>query len=255
MDTVRAVLHREGSSHGVFVPFLSGYFLWTNREAIWKAKPGIEYLGILLIAAGLFLGVADIGEYHLKFIGFIFFISGLIAVLLGRDFFKETAFPLFFLIAMVPIPVEQYDALAGFVRDITLEGAIRMISIAGIPYFRDGIMVQLPNALLKVNLGCSGIRYLLSFIIFGTAYAYLFRKSNLSRLLIILLTFPISIAASIGRLTSIFLLTYFFGPHMAEKGPHIIISWIVFFIVLISCLAADQFFLVEKKNYSNRIKS
>jgi len=248
MDTIRAVLHREGSSHGVFVPFLSGYFLWINREAIWKARPKLDYFGILLLAAGLFLGIADIGEYHLKFIGFIFFVSGSIAFLLGRDFFKETAFPLFFLIAMVPVPAEANAVLAGFVRDITLEGAIQIIAIIGIPYFRDGIMVQLPNALLKVNLGCSGIRYLFSFVVFGTAYAYLYRKSNLSRLLIILLTFPISIAASIGRLTSIFLLTYIFGPKMAEYWPHVIISWTVFFTVLIFCLAADQFLLARKQS-------
>jgi len=216
-------------------------------ETIWNIKPRYDYSGIMLLAAGLFLGIADIGEYQLKFMGFIVFISGLIAFFLGRDFFKEAAFPLFFLITMVPFPAEAYMALANFIRNITLEGAIRIISITGIPYFREGIMVQLPNALLKVNLSCSGIRYLFSFFVFGIAYAYLYRKSNLSRLFIIALTFPISIAASIGRLTSIFLLTYIFGPKMAEHWPHIFISWTVFFIVLILCLASDQFFLARKQ--------
>ena len=247
MSTIHAVLHREGSSHGVFVPFLSGYFFWMKREAIWNIKTRYDYSGIMLLVAGLFLGIADIGEYHLKFIGFIVFISGLIALFLGRDFFKETAFPLFFLITMVPLPAETHLALADFVRNITLEGAIRIISIIGIPYFRGGITVQLPNALLKVDLSCSGIRYLFSFFVFGTAYVYLYRKSNLSRLFIIALIFPISIAASISRLTSIFLLTYLFGPKMAEYWPHVFISWTVFFIVLILCLASDQFFLARKQ--------
>ena len=33
-EVFSSVLHREGSSHGIFVPFISGYFLWLKRERI-----------------------------------------------------------------------------------------------------------------------------------------------------------------------------------------------------------------------------
>ena len=120
----------------------------------------------------------------------------------------------------------------------------------GISYFREDWLVQLPNALLKVNLGCSGIRYLISYFVFGLAYAWLYRETAGKRLLVVALTIPISLFASICRLTAIFILTYSFGPHMAEHRPHIITSWIVFLAILITSIAADQNF--QKHRYARR---
>ena len=143
---------------------------------------------------------------------------------------------------MIPIPDNVYIPLANYCRHIATTGSLKVISLFGISYFRDGWLVQLPNALLKINIGCSGIRYLISYFVFGLAYAYLFRSTTKARVLIVLLTIPISHFASICRLVAIYVLTYNFGPHMAEYWPHVITSWIVFFVILITCIAADQFF-------------
>ena len=121
----------------------------------------------------------------------------------------------------------------------------------GISFFREGYLIHLPNTVLNVAISCSGIRYLVSYFVFGIAYAYLYRKTVWSRIIVIFSIIPISLIASILRLTVIFLLTYIFGPHMADYWPHVLISWSVFFIVLILAIGLDQFFLnkpqVKKK--------
>jgi hypothetical protein len=38
---------------------------------------------------------------------------------------------------------------------------------------------------------------------------------------------------------------------MAEHWPHVIISWIVFFVILITCIAADQYF--QKRRYTRTL--
>ena len=38
-DLIVSVVHREGSSHGVFVPFISVIFLWQRWERIKKIEP------------------------------------------------------------------------------------------------------------------------------------------------------------------------------------------------------------------------
>jgi len=242
ISLISAVVHREGSSHGVFVPFLSAFFLWTKREAIREIEPRYDYLGIPFVVVGAFFPVFNIGTYHVQILSFIVLIAGLIIIHLGRKFFKEISFPLFFLIAMIPIPKGFYLLLTNCLRDLTFGGSALLLSVFGIPFFKQGFLIHLPNAVLNISTGCTGIRYLISFFVFGLAYAYLYRTSLQSRLIIIGLTFPISLAASVCRLTAIFLLTYFIGPRMAEHWPHIFISWTVFFVILILSIASDRFF-------------
>jgi exosortase len=248
-SVIGAVLHRQGSSHGVFVPFLSGIFLWMNRSSLREIELRYDYIGIPLLLIGVFFPLFTIGTYHIQFLSFIVFVAGLIIIHLGRKYFKEISFPLLFLITMIPLPEHMHLTLANYTRNISFGGSSWIISLFGIPFMKEGLLIHLPDAVLKVNLGCSGIRYLISFFVFvisffvfGIAYAYLYRKTTWSRLIIIGLTIPISLAASILRLTAIFLLTFIFGPHMAEYWPHVFISWSVFFAILILSVASDRFF-------------
>jgi len=251
IKVISAVLHREGSSHGVFVPFLSLYFLWLKRADLKKNEPQYNYWGIILIALGAIVPLFNFGDFQLNFLSFIVFFAGIICLIFGKEFFKNIMFPLFFLITMIPIPENIYESMANYLRHISAGGSLKIISLFGISYFREGWFVQLPNALLKVNIGCSGIRYLISYFVFGLAYAWLFRETTGGRLLVVALTIPVSLFASICRLTAIFILTYNFGPRMAEHWPHIITSWIVFFLILITGIAADQYF--QKHRYARRL--
>jgi len=248
ISLIGAVLHRQGSSHGVFVPFLSGIFLWMNRSSIREIEPRYDHLGIPLLVVGIFFPLFNIGTYHIQFLSFIAFVAGLIIILLGRKYFKAISFPLLFLITMIPLPVNMHSTLANYTRNISFGGSSWIISLFGVPFMKEGLLIHLPNAVLKVNLACSGIRYLISFFVFGVAYAYLYRKTTWSRSIIIALTIPISLAASILRLTAIFLLTYIFGPHMAEYWPHVFISWSVFFAILVLSVASDRFFQTRFMN-------
>jgi exosortase len=251
IEVISAVLHREDSSHGVFVPFLSLYFLWLKRDNLKKIEPQYNYFGFILIFLGSIVPLFNIGNFQLDFLCFIVFLAGLIYVIFGKEFFKDITFPLFFLITMIPIPENIYESMANFTRHISFGGSLKVISFLGIPYFKQGWLIQLPNALLKVAISCSGIRYLISYFVFGLAYAWLYRDTTWGRLLVVILTIPISLFASICRLTAIFILTYNFGPRMAEHWPHIITSWIVFFLILITCIAVDQYFL--RHRYMRRI--
>ena len=253
IEVVFAILNREGSSHGFFIPFLSGFFIWTKRDVIRKIKPQYDFLGLPLLALGLLPPIIRFGTFHLYFIGFIFFVAGMIFTVLGRNYFKHIAFPIFFLITMTPLSGDVYIQVADYMRHITFSGSLVIISILKIPFYKDGWFIHLPNALLEVALGCSGIRYLVSYFIFGIAYAYLCRTTLFGRITLVTLTIPISLTASILRLTAIFVLTYLFGPRMSEHWPHVFISWSVFFAVLVIAVASDQF--IEKRQKARKLGS
>ena len=242
-EVVAAVLNREGSSHGVFIPFLTAYFIWTRKADLAGASAKKNPWGLVFCAFGLLPLLVPSAGYHVKFIGYIFFLSGIVLSGLGGAYFKVAAFPLFFLITMVPINGRAYYEFADLMRGITFEGALAVISIFDITAFRSGWYLHLPDTTLEVAKSCSGIRYLVSYVVFGMAYAYLMKRTLAGRLATVAATIPISLGASILRLSFIFLGAYYISPQMAEYWPHVIISWSVFFAVLMGSIYLDQYFM------------
>ena len=244
------VIHREGSSHGVFVPFLALYFLYLNLDTLKKIDLKTDPRGVVLMIAGLFFPVFNVGDFHIQFIAYILVLAGLVMLMFGKDMFKNTAFPVFFLITTVPIPPNLYEALANYSRTIAFGGSLKIISFFGIPYVRDGWLIELHNALLEVAISCSGIRYMISYFVFGIAYAYIMKTGTWARVATVAMTIPISHVASIFRLTVIFMMTHYFGPFWAQHKPHIWLSWFVFFSILFGVMFLDQHF--SKRSEANR---
>ena len=234
------VVNRNDSSHGIFVPFIAAYFLWTIKDRIKDTAIDYFWSGIPLLVVCLVFASAKIGSYQAQFIAFIVFICALVLVLLGKAMFKTVAFPVLFLITMTPLPPDLYSNLADFSRTIAFGGSLEIISWLDIPYHRVGWDIELPNAMLRVAEGCSGIRYLISFVVFGLAYAYLQKTSTSVRIITVLATIPISLFASICRLAIIFVMTYWVSPFWSQHGPHVVLSWFVFFTVLFSSIFIDQ---------------
>jgi exosortase len=141
---------------------------------------------------------------------------------------------------MIPLPESIYQQMAETLRAITTGGSIWLASLIHLPIFRESYNIKLPNMDLYVGMSCSGIRYLLSYFVFSLAYAFLLKRRTAARILTVCASFPISIAASILRLTVIYLSVYFIGPFMAAHGPHILLSWSVFLVVLVVAVAVDQ---------------
>jgi exosortase len=234
------VINRSDSSHGVFVPFLTAFFLWTARDRI-KANPiSFSWAGVPLVIVCVVPAVMGIKPVEIQFIAFIGFICGIVLTLLGIRMFKTLAFPILFLVTMVPIPMGFYNSLADMSRTIAFGASLKILKLLQIPYVRSGWDVELPNAILNVAVSCSGIRYLISFVVFGLAYAYLFRSTLPGRIATLLATIPISLFASTCRLTIIFVMTYWVSPFWSQHRPHVILSWFVFFTVMFTCILVDQ---------------
>jgi len=234
------VLNRGDSSHGVFVPVLTAYFFWSIKNRLKETPANFSWIGIPLIVVCLVMALAKIGNLQVQFIVFIILVNGLVLTFLGTKMLKATAFPILFLITMTPLPQNLYDNLANLSRTIAFGGSLKIISLFGIPYFRTGWDIELPDITLKVAMSCSGIRYLISFVVFGLAYSYLFKKSTCGKIAIVLATIPISIFASIWRLTIIFMMTYWVSPFWGQHKPHVILSWFVFGVVLFGSIFIDQ---------------
>jgi exosortase len=253
-ELVSSVLHREGSSHGLFVPFISGYFLWLKRERIRQLEPEFSLFPggvILLLSFFLFYITRGSSEVTLPALSFLMVAVGLVLAFFGKGIFKEVSFPVLFLATMIPIPETIYAQIGERMRAATTAGSVFLMQLIQHPIFRDGYNIQLQNMNLFIAMGCSGIRYLLSYFVFSLAYAYLFKTNLRSKVLVVLASLPIALVAGVLRLSTIYLATSYIGPFMAEHRPHVLLSWSVFLMVLVLAIASDQYLSNLKARKSN----
>jgi exosortase len=253
---ITAVTQRNDSSHGVFVPFLSAYFLWIRFHTLKGLKPEVALLpaGILFIAGILlfYLGSATIFSLFFSVLSYLFFAGALILLLFGTSVFRATAFPLFFLATMIPLPPDIYNHIAEWMRQANTLAAVAVTKAFGVPLFREDFYIHLPEVNLFVSDGCSGIRYLLSYFTFSLVYAFLFKQGIIVRLLVVLGSIPLALIGGITRLSVIFLAAHYISPVMAEDRPHIILSWAVFFFWLVMAVVVDQFLSRDRGGGSNK---
>jgi exosortase len=238
-----SVLHRQDASHGLCVPFISAYLVWLRFEQIKRVKPDFAPVpGIVIMGVGLLLLLfpGEETEVFLPALSFLLVAAGLVVGLFGKDAFKELRFPLFFLVAMIPLPKPLYAQLTEGMRMATTWLSVWVLQLFHFPIYREGYNVYLPNMNLFIANSCSGIRYLIPYFVFGLAYAFVCKKTLKSRGLVVLATIPISIIGGGLRQSLIFLSAHYIGPFMAEHRPHVIISWFVFVTVLVGAMALDR---------------
>ena len=157
----------------------------------------------------------------------------------GRAWMRAAAFPLAYLIFMMPMPDGMADALETASKSASSEVANLLFHLSGTPFLRAGAIFQLPNITIEVAQECSGIRS--SWVLFMTSIlaANLFLKTRWRRFALVAFVIPLGILRNGFRILVIGLLCVNVGPQMLHSIIHrrggpafFMLSLIPFFLVL-----------------------
>jgi exosortase C (VPDSG-CTERM-specific) len=236
-------------SYILLIPFVSAYLLYLRRDQLPK-NYGIDLpLAIVSLAGGL--GVlaftyssigqapADNGHLVLLTLSFLCCLAAGGFFFFGRGWMRAAAFPLAYLIFMVPMPNAMADALETASKYASAEVANLLFHISGTPFLRAGLIFQLPNITIEVAQECSGIRS--SWVLFMTSIlaANLFLKTPLRRFALVAFVIPLAILRNGFRILVIGLLCVNAGPQMINSLIHrrggplfFVLSLIPFFLLL-----------------------
>ena len=219
-------------SHGFLIPFISAYIIWTNREKISRIKIKPDNLGLLLLFIGLVLYILGItgAEFFTMRFSMIPVILGIVYSLCGREMTKSILLPVGFLVCMIPIPEILFNVVAFPLKLFAANVATSIIQFLSIPVVRDGNIIHLTGISLEVADACSGIRSLMSMIALGVAYAYLFQKSMLKRMILVLFILPITIITNVARVTGTGILSHYVGSSAASGFFHEFAGIVVFLV-------------------------
>jgi len=237
---------REEYSHGYFIPVISAYLIWREREALKQTRFEGAWLGVLLCLGGL--GLLLLGELSTIHVivqyALIAMVAGLTLSLVGRRGMPYIWAPLVFLLFMVPLPPFLHQKLSGILQLLSSELGVQVIRTFGISVFLEGNVIDLGTYQLQVVEACNGLRYLFPLMSFGFLCAYLFQAPLWQRALVFLSAVPITIAMNSVRIGIIGVLVEYAGPSMAEGFLHDFEGWAVF-MVCVGILLAEVWLLAR----------
>jgi exosortase C (VPDSG-CTERM-specific) len=217
------------NSYILLVPFIAGYLTYSQRVrnlvACRSSIAGTVTAGGVGFAA-LAVGIVwrprlsindDLGLMALAFVslvaagGFLF---------LGAMWMAARAFPIAFLIFLVPLPDAAVDWLENASMLASAEAAALFFSVAGTPMVHEGTVFQLPGIAIQVARECSGIHSSWVLFIAGLLASNLFLRTAWRRILLVAFVIPLGILRNGFRVFVIGQLCVHIGPYMINSRIH-----------------------------------
>jgi exosortase len=222
-------LHDERSTHILVVPFISAFFIGLRRKEIFAKATWSPALGIPLFLAGIvlwfglrpslvFLQVVDALSATAALIVYLWVSVFLLCY--GRTATRAAAFPLLFLLLMVPIPTAVIDRIVVLLQKSSAEVSLFLFRLAGVPVARYGFRFELPGVQIEIAEQCSSIRSSLSLFITGLIAGNLLLQATWKKVLLTLLTIPIAIFKNAVRIVTISWLGVYVSPDFFHGNLH-----------------------------------
>jgi exosortase len=232
-------------SHGPLVLLLFILLLFLKRKQISAAitrsnRDGNSLVllsGLLLYTLGMFLDFRFIEE-----ISFIVSLAGLVILVFGKDVFRIIAFPIFFLLFMVPLPAALPLILALPLQLYAATASNIILQFIGVPIYQDGVNLYIPNFNFIVERSCNGLNSSISLLMVSILFVHLLPCRKSKKILLVLLSVPIALSANIIRITMIVIIAFILNPEEAMFFFHELSSPLLFIIELCILFSLGRLF-------------
>lgn len=165
---------------------------------------------------------------------------------------KELLFPLAFLLFMIPFPSQIYSQLTIPLQLFVTKVSVWFTANLGIPIYREGNVIHLPDRTMHVVHACSGLRSMLSILPLGAVLAYFTIKSNPLRYILFVSGIPTAIVVNIIRVVLLVMAYYYFNVDLTAGTTHTIFGIFVFLLALIILVALRGILLKWDPPYTEK---
>ncbi len=205
-----------------------------DKSLPWPPPSGSN-LGLLLLAPSFlaYLFFYNDRAYYLAAFAMIGMIGGLVWTLWGDNTARRLAFPIAYLVFMIPLPfIERWTLPLAMFTGVCSGAAVQFI---GLDIEIIGNSVSLPNADLVIGAQCSGINSLIALMALAVLAAYLVDGPPWARTILVLLSFPLAMLGNILRVASLLIVARFYGADSAFTFYHDY-SGPIFFLISLALL-------------------
>ena len=248
----------ENYSHGLLIPFIIGYILWAERDALRREpkRPAILLGGAGVVCALLALWAGTAGaELFTQRTSLVLMLASLTLYFWGWRILRLALVPLALLLLAIPIPAIIFNKVAFPLQLFASRCAVWSMRLFDIPVIREGNVIELmplgavTTKKLQVVEACSGIRSLMTLVTLAVVYAYFtaprerrgggggrpfFARFGFWRAaLIVLAALPIAILTNALRVSGTGVLSHYYGTQVAEGFFHSFSGWVVYVVAFI----------------------
>jgi len=225
----------EENSHGFFIVPLVCFIIWKKWQTLRdiKIKPSLWGLPIAIFSLLTYLTAHFAEILTLAPLSMILLLCGIIIYFYGFKMLKELSFPLFLLLFMVPVPSQIYSALTIPLQLFVTKVSVWLSSNVGIPIYREGNVIHLPEKTMQVVRACSGLRSITSLLMLSALLGYFTLKSNVLRSILFLSGIPAAIFVNVVRVLLLVLVFHYLNYDLSHGNIHTVFGLMIFFLALI----------------------
>jgi exosortase len=209
-------------SHGFLVPVVALWAFYRERPrwARLEATPdrrGLALLGLALVT--YLLGLAA-GVVTLQGVALVVAVAGLVLYSRGGRWLRALAFPVGFLIFMVPPPSSWIAPAIVRLQLWVSSASIAVLEAFAVPVTRDGNVLYLPGGeSLFVAEACSGMTSIITLTPLAVLLAHFTLKRWVFRLILWAAVIPLAMAGNLARVVATVLASIEIGAEHATSGP------------------------------------
>ena len=215
----RAWMTNDNYSHGPLVPLVSLVLAWRQRGALARRPARTDARGLILVAAGA--GLLVLGQradvFLLQGYSMVAMAAGLVWTFAGTAWLRVLAFPLGFLVFMLPFPPGFVNNLSYALKETTVRLSAAAASALGVNMQREGMNVYLDPGVVRIENPCSGLRSLVSLLATGAIFAYFQEGAFWRKGVLFLAAIPLAMLGNALRITGLILVANY-GSLPAATG-------------------------------------
>lgn len=229
-DMVRQWWDSSTYNHILLVPAIIAWLIHQRWHQLSRFVPTIWWPGLILIAGALLVWLlgAFSGLNLLRQTGAVALLPATAALALGPRLIAALAFPLGYMAFLVPFGDELVPPLQMITAWLTIE----LTHLSGIPAAVNGVFIDTPAGLFEVAEACSGVKFLIAMIAFGTLVANVCFISWKRRIAFMALAIVTPIIANGIRAWGTIYVAQSIGAEAAGGFDHIIYGWLFFAVVI-----------------------
>lgn len=268
----------ENYSHALLVPFVIGFIIWSEFDALKRAvgKTSFVFGGLIVVLAILMLLAGTLGaELFTQRVSFVLLLGGLAVYFFGTRILQLLVIPFALMLLSIPIPQIIFNKIAFPLQIWASQAAVWGIRVFDVPTVRKGNVIDiLPRGAqqvisLEVVEACSGIRSLMTLVTLALILAYFTREKRHNpddgwlaylksfdfwrTVTLMAAAVPIAVLTNAARVTATGYFTYTHGKKATESTWHDLSGWLVYVVALLLLILVNYLIRVCYRRFPNRV--
>ena len=229
-------------SHGILVPLVSLFLVWSKRRTLRKLPSETSPWGLRIFFLGIILYWASAISHVYFTSGFsmLIVIAGLVLHFYGEKALREILFPLLFLVFMIPLPLIVIAFICFKLKIVAAHLATFILNMIGLPAMQESSIIKMNHSYVLVEDSCGGLRSLISLTALGCIFAYQLKLRLFKKMVLFISAIPIATITNACRIVFLSAVGEIWGTQYTQGLLHDLSGYLVFAFAFLLLFAVKK---------------